>query len=218
MTEIATVESFTNVLNQLIEAKSLRDGKIFTASRLAKAIKVNRSIVHRILSGEVENPKFETVAKIVKFFVNDGFYLQIEDMLGIKSEIAVREQILIDEKSITFPLYQMQNFNGIKIGKISIELADSSPSTIAIITNEDINLGTIFKSGSIFIVDMLKKLQSGNTVFVKTENKKKLLIKKYIINNKQLPILTSIFGEEEEIIHETKHTIIGVIIHINAKI
>jgi hypothetical protein len=215
---VKAVMKLPDTLSKLIASKSLRDNKAFTSSKLATAINANRSLIHRLITGEVLNPRIETISKIVKFFKEDGFNLRIEDLVGIDLDaIDVHDQFLQNEKPFSLPLYQMENFNGEKIGSVSVELANTSPSVIAIVSNRTIK--PLFQAGSIFVVDLFKKPKHEHLVAAKSSINNKLFVRKYFEKDGEYPILHS-FNKEEKDINLAPNIdckIIGVIIKINAK-
>ncbi|MBS0351493.1 MAG: helix-turn-helix transcriptional regulator, partial [Proteobacteria bacterium] len=148
-TALKAKTNLSDALNELIKMKRLRDNKHFSPAGLAKAIDVDRSLIKRLLSGEVQNPRIDTLIKIVNFFVEDGFNLRVDDILNFPNRlIDVSAQPLHPETNIPLPLYQMRPFSAEKIGDILIPLPNSSPGLIIIIGNQDIE--PIFKAGSLF--------------------------------------------------------------------
>jgi transcriptional regulator with XRE-family HTH domain len=207
-----------NMLTHLIEAKTIRDNKRFTASQLAKAINVDRSLIQRLLTGEVENPRIDTLVKIVNFFTEEGFNLRVDDLIGFKNTtISTKDQLIIQSKTCSLPLYQMNNFNGERVGTASVELSSTSPGIIALITDEEIK--PIFKAGSLFIVDTLKSPEHRNMVALKVKNANKVIIRQYIIEKKNKPVLISYDAGNNniELTPESNYTLIGVITRVQAK-
>lgn len=71
-------------LKKLIELKSNKDNKKFTASQLAAILNVQRSQIARLTTQnediKVENPKLSTLFDIVTFFCNEGINLSLDDL------------------------------------------------------------------------------------------------------------------------------------------
>src|SRR3990167_2738037 len=144
-------------LKNLIDLKSKRDHKNFTIYQLAKAIAMPHSMLVKLIhvdpTKRVNNPRIDTLTRIVEFFRQDGFDITIDDLLtGFKSTTAVNvfEQtvgaFVIDK---TIPIYSMSEGLDHSIGMIDIRLTTDSDSIIALLSDEDIK--PIFKKGSIFI-------------------------------------------------------------------
>lgn len=210
-------------LNTLIKLKSKRDNAKFTAYKLSKEIDVDRSLIQRILKGEVESPRLDTLMKITKFFVDDGFALTIDELVGWKSNLTdlFDHNLTVEkaEQATTLPLYQMSNFDGTKIGATTISLPKISPGTIAIVSTEYIS--PYFDAGSIFITDMLKTPEHNHLIMVKELNSNHLMLKKYIVNNDGTKKLRTYDVNDNSIqiaFNEEKTKIIGVVIKIISKL
>lgn len=84
------------VLKDLIDLKSKRDGKIFTIYQLAKAINMPHSILVKLMHSDptkrVNNPRIDTLTKIIDFFKSDGFSISIDDLLFGQKEIDIHSQ------------------------------------------------------------------------------------------------------------------------------
>ncbi|WP_218813355.1 S24 family peptidase [Rickettsiella endosymbiont of Dermanyssus gallinae] len=203
--------------------KSTRDGINFTLYQLAKMLNMPHSVllklIHHHPSKRVKNPRIDTLSKIVEFFKTDGFDITINDLLmGLEetSEISLKKQKLTsfcDE--VKLPLYSFSAINSEKIGMIPIKLTTSPKKAIVLLSDEEIKY--FFKKDSLFIVDIEQKPENENLVAVKMENHQKILIRKLCIeHNKKW--LKSIDNTTKPVILSAKlHTIIGVIIQINAK-
>ena len=207
--------SLADALNELITAKQLKDNKKFTASQLAKAIAVDRSLIQRILTGEVNNPTVNTLIKIVNFFVEDGFNLRLDDLIPLrKSLVNVQGQAILSEKSIQLPLYQMENFQSGVIGEVATQIQDASPCLIALVSSQDI--APIFKAGSIFVVDIMKKAEPENLVVLRMNQAIK--IAKCTHSNKEK--IFELLSDKKITVRETeanKQILLGVVVRINAK-
>jgi transcriptional regulator with XRE-family HTH domain len=216
MTVTAIEENFSIVISRLIELKSKRDNIRFSTYKLAQAIGVDRSIIRRIINGEIENPRLDTFLKIINFFIADGFRLNLEDIFPWTAKIIeVNSQSVKEESSIMLPLYQMDNIEGEQVGTTNIISTPLPSSAIAIISTNDIS--PIFKSESIFIVDFMAEPKNENMVMVKINNQPDLLLKQFIINNGN-HILRSYSGEDDIIIGKNSQIkIVGIVVRINIK-
>lgn len=199
------------VITKLIHAKEARDGRRFTPATLARQINVDRSLIQRILNSEVKNPRMDTLIKITQYFVKEGFNLRIDDLIGLShNTVDVTDQPLIEETAITLPLYQMEPFEGIKIGSTSVTMPNPSPGLIAMVSTKEIK--PMFKPGSLFIIDTLKKPIHNHLVAIKnntTVDICKLIQSDHSLKSKSL---------ESEIINiPLKNNILGVVVRINAK-
>ena len=115
----------------LMQLKSEHDGITFTLYRLAKAVNMPHSVLVRLLhhqpSRRVNNPRIDTLSKIVEFFKIDSFNVTVNDLLmGLseKSEINIQtEKIDSFLTEIKLPLYPFDKAHLEKIGTATIKLA-----------------------------------------------------------------------------------------------
>lgn len=206
-------------LTQMLELKSTRDNVNFTAYQLAKAINVDRSLIQRLINGEVQNPRIDTLMKIADFFIKDGFPVTLDTLLNWQSKsFDVQDQVLVEDQPVDIALYHMHNFNGEKIGKTTVNIASKSAGLIGILTAQTVK--PFFNAGSLFVVDMLKQPEHDNVVMVRLNQSPQLIIRKYIEKNNVL--LEPLANDENEkpITYHTNNNqcqIIGVVVHINVK-
>ena len=216
-TGIAPV-SLAEAISNLIALKSKRDNVKFTSYKLAKQIGVDRSLLQRLLTGQIHNPRLDTIIKVIDFFVKDGFPLSLEDVIQWKSGIvSVPEQPVMEDVQVNLSLYQMKHF-GERIGNVTVSLPHHSLGRIAVLAEEDI--GDFFKAGSVFIVDMMKRPEDNNMVMYRTEPNK--IIPAKFLDSGNMVRLTPCEGKGEikpvEIsTDKAKDSIIGVVIRINVK-
>ena len=179
------------MLRELIDQKSCRDGKVFTISQLAKAINMPHSILVKLIHPDpakrVNNPRVDTLAKIIEYFKEDGFKIKIDDFLFNNKEVDIFSQSLEinhSEKIIqTFSLNDLSK----KIGTINIKLPNFYDNLVAYVAEEEIK--PFFKAGSIFIVDIKSRPENDNLVAVKMKDHNTIKIKKILINNNKLFLL-----------------------------
>ncbi len=209
-------------LKALLQMKSERDGENFTLYQLAKALNMPHSILSRLVhsqpSKRVNNPRIDTLFKIVEFFKTDGFNITVNDLLmGFKEDTVNVQAEKIDSflTEVKLPLYSFNTDQSKKLGMATIKLTTLPNNVIAFLSDEAIQ--PLFKQGSIFIVDTQLKPKKDSLVAIKLENNPKILIRKFHIErNKKW--LKSIDDSVDPVILEQKyHSIIGVIIQINAK-
>lgn len=209
-------------LKALLQMKSERDGENFTLYQLAKALNMPHSILSRLVhsqpSKRVNNPRIDTLFKIVEFFKTDGFNITVNDLLmGFKEDTVNVQAEKIDSflTEVKLPLYSFNTDQSKKLGMATIKLTTLPNNFIALLSDEAIQ--PLFKQGSIFIVDTQLKPKKDSLVAIKLENNSKILIRKFHIErNKKW--LKSIDDSVDPVILEQKyHSIIGVIIQINAK-
>ncbi len=208
------------MLRELIELKSSRDEKIFTVYQLAKAINMPHSIIVKLLHPDptkrVNNPRIDTLVKIIDFFKTDGFMVKIDDFLFIEKEIDILSQPINNhyfEKNIQ--IFSL-NYASKQIGTINIKLPNDYNNLMAYVSEEDIK--PLFKAGSIFIVDKDSIPENDNLVAIKVEKSNKILIKK-LFNNGSEQILTSLddINQKMQLSKTIGYIIIGVVIQVNAK-
>ena len=216
---IATIHknSLSAAIRDLIELKNRRDNVKFTVYKLAQEIGVDRSIIQRIINGEIENPRLDTFFKIVNFFINDGFKINVEDILSWKSKVVDIQSQNVEEEIITnLPLYEMDIFD--KKKNTIIVTAPRLPATaIAIVTNS--YLPPIFKAGSVFVVDLEAKPENENLVIVKSADNPNLFLRQFITDQKNSIILKSYEAGEPyiEMNQSSNVKVIGVVVRVNVK-
>jgi len=221
---VKTVNNFSisihTVLRELIDAKSKRDNIKFTSYQLASALAMPRSIITKLLhadiSKRVSNPKIETLIKIIDFFREDGFNVNIDDLLNLKSKsVDVQSQLITsNDKIFSVVLYSFANMKN-KIGTIEVAVSNTTKNLIALQASEDIE--PFFKRGSIFIIDSEIKPTNETLIAIQLDNMEKIHIRKYVkIKNK---IFLKSLANEDDIILPSATTckILGVIIQINAR-
>lgn len=209
-------------LRSLMEMKSARDGVNFTLYRLAKSLNMPHSVLLRLIhlepSKRVNNPRIDTLYKIVEFFKLDGFNITVNDLLmGFTNpdEIFIHNQPQISfNTERRLPLY---SFNAVqdKIGQVQIKVITQANNLVALQSEKDIK--PIFKKGSIFIIDPDARIENDNLVAVKVEKQNHILIKKIQIQTKRI-ILTNFDNNRDPTpLNPQLHSIIGVVIQVNAK-
>ena len=160
------------VLKDLIEAKSKRDGIKFTSYQLANALAMPRSIITKLThpneSKRINNPRIETLMRIVDFFRKDGFNLTIEDLLGINQKIDVQTLSIKSVNQIhSINLYSLSNSKQ-KIGMFDLSLSSEHKNTTAFYAENEVS--SFFKIGSIFIVDLDAKPENDQLIAIKFDN------------------------------------------------
>lgn len=210
-------------LRTLIDMKSARDGVTFTLYRLAKSLNMPHSVLLRLIHLEptkrVNNPRIDTLYKIVEFFKLDGFNISINDLLmGLKNpaEIAIHDQqpIAFNTES-KLPLYSFNATKLDKIGQIQIKLSTQANNLIALQSEEEIK--PIFKKGSIFIIDPNAKLENDSLVAIKVEKNYRILIRKVQIQINQIILTNYDNNTAPFILNPQLHSIVGVVVQVNAK-
>lgn len=209
-------------LRTLMEMKSARDGANFTLYRLAKSLKMPHSVLLRLIHLEpakrVNNPRIDTLHKIVEFFKLEGFNITVNDLLmGLNGEF---EMTIHDQQSFSFnketeiPLYSFNATNQDKIGQIQIKLSTQAKHLIALLSEEEIK--PIFKKGSIFIIDPNAKLENDSLVAIKTKTHHQFLIRK-LHNEANKTFFIAYDNTSPLLLNPQLHSIVGVVIQVNAK-
>jgi hypothetical protein len=213
--------SLHEVLKILIQEKSKRDKIVFTASQLAAALGMPRSMItkltHQDKSKRVTNPRIDTLLKIVDFFKADGFQITIEDLLGIKAKTIEIDDVAQIKHPTTISLYELDNKNK-KLGTINIELAIAAQSNNLFALQASRDIKPFFKTGSIFIIDKGLMPENDTLVAVQLDASHKIQIKKYY-RIKSKTTLKSLDASEKDIVimPTTQYKIIGIVIHANVK-
>lgn len=214
--------SLHTVIRELIEKKSQRDDNPFTASQLAAALGMPRSMITKLThvdkSKRVTNPRIDTLLKIVDFFKADGFSITIEELLGMESKtIEINNDNIVNASTFTIPIHALDDKNK-KLGTIDINLNTSTQSKniFALRANRDIK--PFFKIGSIFIIDKDMPPENDTLIAIKLDTSKEVHIKKYLLEKNKI-ILKSFDNDEKDIVlmPTTQCEIIGVVIQVNAK-
>lgn len=218
--------SIHTVLKNLIEEKSNRDAVKFTSSQLANALCMPRSMItkltHPIHSKRVVNPRIDTLLKIVDFFRQDGFDITIDHLLGATAKaINVQDQKITSNTTVkTIPLYTFDNSLKVKLELIEIKFQGDTSNIIALLSDSDVS--SIFKKGSIFIIDQKLSPENDMLIAAKIAGFDKIQIRKYICKKKVRelhPIALDNSSPKQSPIklNEIEHSIIGVVVQVNAK-
>ena len=210
-------------LLELLELKSLKDGKKFTPSRLAASINIQHSMIVKLLHIDPEkrvfNPRIETLEKITSFFQSEGFLISIDDLIkGFKKSkaIDVRQQQSEPHSDLkSFPLFELSFGLDKKIGAIDVKLNKNTFADKAFITSIDIK--PFFKKGSVFLVDSTETPKSNNLLLIKN-SENELLIKKLLVENScRYFVDLNNLSSKDKIMPTDNIFIVGVITQINAK-
>lgn len=212
------------VLKKLIERKSERDRKNFTIYQLAKAIDMPHSmlvkLVHVDPAKRVNNPRIDTLARIVDFFRQDGFSITLDELLAnfkTKPAIEVNEQnlgLFSIDKSVM--VYSMDAGLEQSVGNLNIKLTTNPGNTIALLSDEDIK--PMFKKGSVFIVDTTMEPEHDTLVAVRINGHNKILIRKfYIEGHKKILRSYDTHIAPIELMPTINYKIVGVVLQVNAK-
>src|SRR3990167_9006077 len=130
-------------LKKLIELKSQRDQIKFTAAQLANALNMPRSMItkltHPDLLKRVINPRIDTLLEIVEFFKEDGFNINIDNLLGTKNLIDIQDQVTPSQIAVkTIPLFSFDSDMKNQLGVIDINLSSDSKNMVALLSDHDI--------------------------------------------------------------------------------
>lgn len=214
--------SLYGAINRLLKLKSERDGIDFNCNKLANAIGVPASVVFRLIHPDsekrVNDPRVNTLLKIVNFFREDGFNVSFDALLGIQEHgINIADQAIEAFKNeVKLPLYSLALGENRAIGNVDIKIsAPYSPSIIAFYAEDDIK--PIFKRGSIFVIDKAQSLVHKNLIAIRLEDSNQVIIRRCLIENDE------VFVQELDSDNKTPLkalegcTVLGAIIQIDAK-
>lgn len=168
-------------LRDLINQKSERDEIEFTVNQLAKAIGMPHSILVKLLhkdpSKRVQNPRIDTLIRIVDFFKREGFAVSLDDFFT-----PAEQRIDIDRFDMikpmlkrTFPLHA-SNTPTKQLGMVEIQTSTTSEHILAYRLDNTIN--DFFKKGQIILVDT--RMQPGADMLVAIEKDGELNIEKLL--------------------------------------
>lgn len=210
------------VLKGLIARKSARDRANFTVYQLAKAIDMPNSVLVKLLHQDpakrVNNPRLDTLIKIIDFFRADGFDVTLDSFLASSSAADLAEiPARLDTGMIVrrVPLYGMAIDCGDKVGAISVSFDREVGDVIGFVSDEFI--APIFKAGSIFIVDTHAVLEDGMLVAAKLTGREKVSIARLSVESHRY--ILRFFDDEEcsPVIPTRGDRVIGVVVQVNAK-
>lgn len=214
--------SLHTVIRDLIELKSQKDNNPFTASQLAAALGMPRSMItkltHTDKSKRVTNPRIDTLLKIVEFFKADGFNITIDDLLGVQSKtIEINHNDQIKYYPSTIAIHSLDNKNN-KLGTIEVNLNIDPQSKNIFALRANCDIKPFFKTGSIFIIDGDMTPENDTLIAIKLDTSNEIFIKKYLIEKNKI-LLKSFDNDEKDIVlmPTAQCEIIGVVIQVNAK-
>lgn len=212
--------NIASAINDLIAMKSKRDNSTFTTYQLAKAININRSVIHRIMTGQIRSPGIETLTKIIRFFVNDGFQLTLDDLLNWKNQTVDVQSMEVSllRQLVTLPLFEMSALAGVPMGKVNIMMHNNCPGMIAMVSK--VSQEPIFKAGSIFIVHLNKEPKNENIVAVRYGSEQSVSIMRYEMKGDGKEWLVPFAFQEDAIGYcaDSGYILIGTVVHIEIKI
>lgn len=208
-------------LKKLMDGKAKRDQSPFTICQLAKALEMPHSMLVKLAHPDpqkrVINPRIDTLSRIVSFFKADGFDVTIDDLLdGMQHKTDIVAQTLPDTTQRTVELYSFSK-DFIKIGHSTLNLSSQSGNIIGLLSDEDIK--PFFKAGSLFIIDRAMPLENEVLVAINLPQSPKTQIKRCFMKKKTI-VLSDLLDEAENIILSPKmhYVLLGVVIHVNAKV
>ncbi|HGU7213391.1 TPA: hypothetical protein ACNBBG_003098 [Legionella pneumophila] len=209
-----------SLLRELIEKKSKRDGKAFTTYQLAKAISMPHSILVKLLHPDptkrVNNPRIDTLIKIVNFFKSDGFAIKLDDFLYGNTEIDIHSIIIPSELSEKQVQVFSMDYEFKNLGFIDIKLPYHHQDLMAFISDEEIK--PFFLPGSVFIIDKSLKQEHENLVAARIENQSKIVIGKFLMEGSKSQVVPLDDPNKAIQLLPTMHyQILGVIVQVNAK-
>lgn len=176
-------------------------------------------LIHLEPTKRVNNPRIDTLYKIVEFFKLDGFNITVNDLLmGLsdKAEMTIQEQQASSfNTEVELPLYSFDATKQDKIGQIKIKLSTAAKNLIGLLSDEEIK--PIFKIGSIFIVDPSAKIENHSLAAIKIENNQQILIRKIYLEPNKTLLMTYDNSTAPLILNPQLHSILGVVIQVNAK-
>ncbi|HBD7476139.1 TPA: hypothetical protein QH041_003122 [Legionella pneumophila] len=209
-----------SLLRELIEKKSQRDGKTFTTYQLAKAINMPHSILVKLLHPDptkrVNNPRIDTLIKIVNFFKSDGFAIKLDDFLYSNTEIDIHSIVIPSELTKKQVQVFSMDYEFKNLGFIDIKLPYHHQDLMAFISDEEIK--PFFLPGSIFIIDKSLKQENENLVAARIENQGKIVIGKFLMEGSKSQVVPLDDPSKAIQLLPTMHyQILGVIVQVNAK-
>lgn len=203
--ETASRGPFAELVNSLIKMKAKRDNG-FTSGRLSSEIGVNRSILKRILSGEVPNPRLDTIQKICQYFYNDGFPVNIEEIVTNADKKTISK--------VGIPLFMSGSCIS-SVGSIEMDsITKGSADMLAILAENDVS--PMSKKGSVFIVNTSIKAKAGQVVAVKDVATNTVSF--FNAANDGASKVNSINKDEDLIKLTDTQEVLGVVVKINAEL
>lgn len=211
-------------IKKLIEQKTKRDRSVFTVSQLAKALDMPHSILVRLIHADpkkrVNNPRIDTLTRIVDFFRSDGFDICVDDLLNgfpSRSIVNIQDQRVGSftiEK--TLPVYSLSASQNESVGVVDVRLTEESNNLIALIA--DVDVAPMFKKNSVFIVDVDRKPKNDTLIVVRHSEYRQLLIGKFNVQGHKIWLTTFDAAIAPiPLLPTISYSILGVIIQVNAK-
>lgn len=185
-------------LRDLINQKSERDQIEFTVNQLAKAIGMPHSILVKLLhkdpSKRVQNPRVDTLIRIVDFFKREGFVVSLDDFLTPSQQRVDIDRFEMIKPMLkrTFSLHASST-PAKQMGTVEIQTSTTSEHILAFRLENTIN--DFFKKGQIILVDT--NMQAEADMLVAIDKDGELNIEKLLHAPKQ------------------QNQIVGVVVQVN---
>lgn len=209
-------------ISNLLKLKSERDRIEFTCNKLANAIGVPASVLTRLTHPDpekrVNDPRINTLLKIVDFFRTDGFNVSLDTLLGIQAQGVEIEDQPLDALTheVKLPLYSLSLGESRQIGKVELNIAvPYSPSIMAFYAEDD--LKPIFKKGSIFVIDKQQALANNNLIAIRVEDSGPVIVRRYLREGNTEFIQELDSNNKADFKSLQGSLVIGVIVQIDAK-
>ena len=205
---------FGENLSKLITAKSEYDQEKFTHRKLALALDIPPSVISRITNSDstakVDNPRLQTLTKIVDYFISAGFPITLEKML-------TKQDIILDIRKSAEPSFHI---------KTNIPLYDKDHNLITEDFTTEINskikaeniiaikhpykLSGKTYQDALFLVDTKSKNHKDTLCLVKEHQQKNV----FIAQNKSTALEQRFINVVDNRIISCPASIIGVVIQI----
>lgn len=172
------MRALASILKRLMKEKNLSE------SELARQTGVGQPVIHRISSGETDNPKIESLRPLAKFFS-----LSISQLVGDEPlfQRNTQQKKLIERAHIlpflTFEqtLLWRKNKDQIHVLNDIITEADVSTDAYAVRV-EDTTMRPRFPEGTVLIVDPHYPIKDGSFVIAYLKEQEKVVFKQLLID------------------------------------
>ena len=141
-------------------------------SKLARLTGINQPVVHRLASGETDNPKISTILPIA-----NHFEVSIEQLLG-QEPIPMGQQPRITVPLLTDEQATQLDKRPDQCPLIVIDF--HAPKTVFAVTLNDSSMKPLFPLGSILVIDPEQTPKDSDYVLVNLPDQKKVIFKQLL--------------------------------------
>lgn len=194
-----------------IRLKTLLQKKNLTESELSRQTGVGQPVIHRMASGETDNPKIETLKPIAKFFS-----ISLEQLIGDAPLTNDYPNFYFDQKLTTLPLITLAQatswLNGQQINLHTQVQTDLKTSLSAFALQlKDSTMYPMFPDGTLLIIEPSQIPSHKDFVVVQIDDHPQAIFKQLLIDGKDR-YLKSVNNDYPTLKMQKKDKILGVML------